>query len=56
MLDAELKSDEHVSTKVEKANSMVGLIGGSFSYPDSFVFRKLFTTFVNVYLKYGQVI
>ena len=56
ILDAELKIDEHISVKVKKANAIAGLICRTFSYLDSPLFKKLFTTFVRPYLEYGQVI
>ena len=45
-IDAELKFVEHMSAKIKKANSIVGLIRRSFSYLDSKLFKKLYTTFV----------
>ena len=56
ILDAELKFDEHILVKVEKANTIIGLIRRTFSYLDGPLFKKLFTTFVRPHLEYGQVI
>ena len=56
ILDAELKFDKHISVKVKKANAIAGLIRRTFSYLDGPLFKKLFTTFVQPHLEYGQVI
>ena len=51
-IDSELKFDEHISAKVNKANSMVGLI--SFSYLDCALFKRLYTSFARPHLEYAQ--
>ena len=56
ILDAVLKFAEHISMKVEKANTIIGLIRRTFSYLDGPLFKKLFTTFVRPHLEYVQVI
>jgi hypothetical protein len=55
-IDSELKFDEHISNKVNKANAMVGLIRRSFSYLDGDLFKKLFTSFVRPHLEYAQAV
>ena len=55
-IDSELKFDEHVSVKVNKANAMVGLIRRSFSFLDGELFKKLFTSFVRPHLEYAQAV
>ena len=55
-IDSELKFEEHISNKVNKANALVGLIRRSFSYLDGELFRKLFTTFVRPHLEYAQAV
>ena len=55
-IDSELKFDEHISNKVNKANAMVGLIRRSFSYLDGELFKKLYTCFVRPHLEYAQAI
>ena len=55
-IDAELKFVEHMSAKIKKANSIVGLIRRSFSYLDSKLFQKLYTTFVRPHLEYAQAV
>ena len=53
-IDSELKFDEHVSKKVNKANSIVGLIRRSFAHLDGKLFKRLYTTFVRPHLEYAQ--
>ena len=55
-LDFEMNFDEHISSKIKKANAIMGLIRRSFSYLDEKLFRKLYVTFVRPHLDYGQVI
>ena len=55
-IDSELKFDEHVSIKVNKANAMVGLIRRSFSFLDGELFKTLFTSFVRPHLEYAQAV
>ena len=55
-IDSELRFDEHVSIKVNKANAMVGLIRRSFSFLDGELFKKLFTSFVRPHLEYAQAV
>ena len=55
-IDSELKFDEHISSKVNKANAMVGLIRRSFSFLDGELFKKLYTSFVRPHLEYAQAI
>ena len=53
-VDAALRFEEHISEKVKKANTMVGLIRQSFSFLDCELFKKLYTTFVRPHLEYAQ--
>ena len=55
-IDAELNFEEHMSTKIIKANSIVGLIRRSFSYLDNKLFKRLYTTFVRPHLEYAQAV
>lgn len=55
-IDSELKFDEHIANKVNKANALVGLIRRSFSYLDGELFKKLFTSFVRPHLEYAQAV
>ena len=53
-IDSELKFEDHISKKVSKANSIVGLIRRSFTHLDGELFKRLYTTFVRPHLEYAQ--
>ena len=55
-VDSELDFSEHISKKVNIANSTVGLIRRSFAFLDSSSFRKLFCAFVRPHIEYAQAI
>ena len=55
-MDSELTFAEHITEKVNKANSLVGIIRRSFSRLDKDTFVKIFVAFVRPHLEYGQVI
>ena len=46
--------EEHISTKVRIANSIVGLIRRSFTFLDCKSFVKMYTAFVRPHLEYAQ--
>ena len=52
-IDMELTFEEHVATKVKKANSIMGLIRRSFSFLDGDLFKKLYSSFVRPHLEYA---
>ena len=54
MVDADLSFDEHICTKVNKANQIMGLIRRSFVNLDNKSFIKLYTALVRPHLEYGQ--
>ena len=54
--DTNLRFEEHISSKVQKANAIVGLIRRTFSFLDCSLFKKLYTTFVRPHLEYGQAV
>ena len=54
VIDSELKFVEHISQKVKKANSMVGLIRRSFSFLSCQLFKVLYVAFVRPQLEYAQ--
>ena len=56
IMDSELTFAEHITEKVNKANSLVGIIRRSFSHLDPVTFVKIFVAFVRPHLEYGQVI
>ena len=53
IFDSELKFEEHISAKVQKANAIAGLIRRSFTYLDGQLFKKLFSSFVRPHLEYA---
>ena len=55
-VDANLTCEEHMVTKVKKANQIVGLIRRSFTYLDEKSFVKLYTALVRPHLKYAQCV
>ena len=56
VMDSELAFADHITEKVKKANSIVGIIRRSFSCLDKVTFVKLFTAFVRHHLEYGQAV
>ena len=52
IIDMELTFEEHIATKVKKANGIMGLIRRSFSFLDGETFKKLYTSFVRPHLEY----
>ena len=54
--DENLKFEEHIQVKVNKATKVMGLIRRSFTTLDTEMFRKLFTALVRPHLEYGQAI
>ena len=56
VIDTELNFEDHISSKVKKANMIMGLIRRSFSFLDRHLFKKLYTTFVRPHLEYAQAV
>ena len=56
IMDSEIAFGEHISQKVKKANSIVGIIRRSFSALHQDTFVKLFISFVRPHLEYGQAV
>ena len=54
IIDMELTFEEHIATKVKKANGIMGLIRRSFSFLDGETFKKLYTSFVRAHLEYAN--
>ena len=50
----ELTFDEHIATKIKKANQMMGLIRRTFSFLDGDTFKKLYTSFVRPHIEYAN--
>ena len=55
-VDMDLKFEEHIASKVNIANAMMGLIRRSFSYLSCYLFRKLYLAFVRPHLEYAQAV
>ena len=55
-MDSELTFSDHITEKVNKANSLVGIIRRCFSYLDKETFTRIYTSFVRPHLEYGQEI
>ena len=56
IIDADLKFEEHMASKVNKANAIMGLIRRTFSFLDGKLFKQLYTSFVRPHLEYGQAV
>ena len=56
LIDSNLRFEEHISSKVNKANAIMGLIRRTFTFLDCKLFKKLYTTFVRPPLEYRQVV
>ena len=54
IIDSELNFEEHIYTKMKKANSIVGLISRSFDFLSPEMLRTLFIAFVRPHLEYAQ--
>ena len=54
IIDMELTFDEHIATKIKKANQMMGLIRRTFSFLDGDTFKKLYTSFVRPHVEYAN--
>ena len=56
IIDGELNFEEHIFSKIKKANSIVGLISRSFDFLSPEMLRTLFTAFVRHHLEYAQAV
>ena len=52
----DLKYSQHISSKINKANSILGLIRRSFNHLDQFTFLRLYTALVRPHLEYGNTV
>ena len=52
----ELTFEEHMASKIKKANGIMGLIRRTFSFLDAETFRKLYTSFVRPHLEYANTV
>ena len=55
-IDFDLNFEEHMASKIKKANQFVGLIRRSFSYLDGRSFVKLYTALARPHLEYAQCV
>ena len=53
-IEQDLSFNKHISAKMNKANSIAGLIRRSFEYMDKYSFKLLFTALVRPHLEYAQ--
>ena len=56
LVDSDLNFEEHMASKIKKANQIVGLIRRSFTYLDAKSFVKLYTALVRPHLEYAQCV
>ena len=56
IIDSELTFENHITTKVKKANQMMGLIRRVFSYMDKDIFLRLYPAFVRSHLEFSQAV
>ena len=54
IFDTDMSFHEHITSKVNKASSILGLIRRSFTFLDCDSFKKLYCAFVRPHLEYGQ--
>ena len=53
IIDNRLNFNEHISDKIKKANSMLGIINRNFKYMDNFTFLTLYKSLVRSHLEYS---
>ena len=53
-IDNKLKFDSHISTKINKANNTLGAIRRSFTYLDSTILLRLYTSLIRPHLEYAN--
>ena len=54
IIDMELTFEEHMASKIKKANGIMGLIRRTFSFLDAETFKTLYTSFVRPHLEYAN--
>ena len=54
IIDQKLKFNDHVATKVNKANSILGIIRRSYKYLDEQTFKHLYKALVRPHLEYAN--
>ena len=53
-IDSQLKFDEHINSKVNKANACMGLIRRTYEYIDEVTFKTLYKALVRPHLEYAN--
>ena len=56
IFDSNMKSGEHINSKVTKANQVLGLIFRTFTYMDKEMFLYLFKSLIRPHLEYATVV
>ena len=56
IFDNKLSFEEHINSKVKKANSLAGMLRRSFVHLDKAMFKQLFTSIIRPHLEYGATI
>ena len=56
IFDNKLSFEEHINSKVKKANSLAGMLRRSFEHLDKAMFKQLFTSIIRPHLEYGATI
>lgn len=54
--DNTLSFEEHIISKVNKANSLVGMLRRSFLHLDKDMFKKIFVAIVRPHIEYGEAV
>lgn len=54
VIDDKLTFEKHITQKVNKANSIVGVIRRTFEYIDNKIFKTLFTALVRPHIEYAN--
>ena len=54
IIDSKLKYDVHISSKVNTANKITGIIRRSFTYLDKTIFTRLFKALVRPHIQYAN--
>ena len=56
IFDNTLSFEEHINSKVNKANSLVGMLRRSFVYMEKDMFKTLFVSIVRPHIEYGEAV
>ena len=56
IFDKYLSFDAHIQNCINKANSMIGIITGIFTFIDGEIFTNLYKSLVRPHLEYGNIV